>query len=99
MARPRGAAGIDIFPEADELDVEPVERIENIEEVLDRPGDPVGSPYQDDIEPAAACIRHHLAKSGPLGLRPGDSVGVFLHDLTAALGSHWRRSCICISGC
>jgi hypothetical protein len=35
------AAGIDILPEADVLDLEPVKLVEDIEEVFHRPGDPV----------------------------------------------------------
>ena len=35
------AAGVDVFPEADELDLETVELVENIEEVFHRPGDPI----------------------------------------------------------
>ena len=35
------SASIDIFPEADVLDVEPVQLVQNIEEVLHRPGDPI----------------------------------------------------------
>src|ERR1035437_9024752 len=35
------AAGIDILPEADVLDLETISLVEDIEEVLHRPGDPV----------------------------------------------------------
>src|SRR5664280_531324 len=35
------AAGIDVFPEADVLDADPIQLVEHIEEVLHRPGDPV----------------------------------------------------------
>src|ERR1700746_2315237 len=38
------SARVDLFAEADELDVEPVQLIENFEEVLDRPGDSIGCP-------------------------------------------------------
>ena len=34
-------AGVDIFPERNELDVEPVQFVEDIEEVLHRAGDPI----------------------------------------------------------
>jgi hypothetical protein len=34
-------ASVDIFPEADILDFQPIEFVQNIEEVLHRPGDPV----------------------------------------------------------
>jgi len=35
------ATGVDVFAEADVFDVEPVEFVQHIEEVFDRPGDPV----------------------------------------------------------
>src|ERR1700756_5169085 len=43
-------SGIELFAEADELDVEPVEFVEDLEEVLHRPGDSIGCPHQDNIE-------------------------------------------------
>ena len=74
------AAGIDIFPEDDVLDVEPVEFVEHIEEVLHRPGHPVRCPDQDNIELAAAGIGHHLIEARPAGLGAGDPVGVLVDD-------------------
>jgi hypothetical protein len=50
------AAGVEVLPEADELDLEMVELIEYLKEVADGPGDPVASPDQHDLEPAAAGI-------------------------------------------
>ena len=41
------AAGVDVFPEADVFDLQPAELIQNLEEVLDGPGDPVRSPDED----------------------------------------------------
>ena len=35
------AAGVDIFPERDVLDSDPIQLVQNIKEVLHRPGDPV----------------------------------------------------------
>src|SRR5665213_3364439 len=54
------SAGVDLFAEADELDVQPVQLVQDFEEVLNRPGDPVRSPDQDDIEATAAGIVHQL---------------------------------------
>ena len=82
------AAGIDLFTEADELDVEPVQLVQHIEEVLHRSCDSIRSPHQDNIELAAAGIPHQITESWPLGLGPGDSVRVFLDDLIATLCSH-----------
>jgi len=81
-------AGIDLLPEADELDVQSVQIIQNIEEVPSGACDPIACPDQDNIELAAASIPHHLIKSRPLGLCPGDPIGVLVHDLIATLGSH-----------
>src|ERR1035441_4676316 len=44
------SAGVDLFAEADELGVEPVQLVQHLEEVFSRPGDTVTSPDQDDIE-------------------------------------------------
>ena len=35
------AAGVDVFPEADVLDTDPIQLVEHIEEVFDRPCNPV----------------------------------------------------------
>ena len=88
MARPSGPPVSIVLAEADELDSDPIEFVEHLEEVPGRPSDAVARPDQDDIEPAAAGIRHHLVQTGPAGLRTADPVGVLLHDLIAALSSH-----------
>ena len=80
--------GIDLLLEADELDVEPVQFIEHLEEVFYRPRDPIRSPDQTDIEVVAACIPHHGIESRPASLRAADRVGVGLDDLIAALFGH-----------
>ena len=85
------AAGVDLLAEADELDVEPVQLIEHIEEVLHRPGDPIGGPDQDDVELAAAGIAHHVIETRPLGFGSADPVGVLLDDLIAALLGHLAK--------
>ena len=86
MSPAQRAGGVDVFPERDVLDVEPVELVEDIEEVLDRPGHPIRSPDQDNVEAAAAGIAHHLIETGPPGLRTADSVGVFVDDLDSRAG-------------
>jgi hypothetical protein len=77
----QGPAGVDLFAEVDELDVEPDQFVQRLEEVLHRPGDPVTSPDQDDVELAAAGIPHHRVQSRPAGFRSADYVGVLLDDL------------------
>ena len=51
---------VDVLPQADVFDVQSAQLIPNIEEVFNRPGDPVRSPYQDDVELVAAGIGNHL---------------------------------------
>ena len=82
------AAGIDLFSEADELDVQPVQLIEDFEEVFRGPGDPVAGPDQYDVEPTAASIAHQLIQTGAARLRAADPVFVLFDDLIAALAGH-----------
>ena len=81
-------AGIDLLAEADELDVEVVELVEDLEEVFHRSGDAIGSPDQDDIEAAAAGIVHQIAESRASRLGSGDVVDVLVDDLEATLAGH-----------
>ena len=46
-------AGVDVFSERNELDVEVAELVEHLDEVLDGAGQPVEGPHQDDVELAA----------------------------------------------
>ena len=82
------AAGVDISLEADLLDLKPAEFVQDFEEVLHRPGDPVRCPDQDNIEPAAAGISHHLIEAWPAGLGAADPVGVLADNFVAALAGH-----------
>jgi len=79
---------VDLFAEGDELDVEPVQFIQDFEEVLSGSGDPVASPDKDDVELAAAGITHHRVQSRPAGFRSADPVLVLVHDPIAALLGH-----------
>ena len=80
------AAGIDLLPERYELDIESVQLVQHFQEMPSRTGDPIAGPDQDDVEPAAAGVGHHLIESWPLGLHAADPVGVLLDDLIATLG-------------
>jgi len=84
----QGTSGVDLFAEADELDVEPVQFVEHLEEVFYRPRDPVRSPDQDDVELVAAGVPHHGIESRPASLRATDRVGVGFDDPIAALFGH-----------
>ena len=54
------SAGVDLLSEADELDVQPVQIVQDIEEVPSGACDAIARPDQDNIELAAASIPHHL---------------------------------------
>ena len=81
-------SGVDLLAEADELDVEPVQFIEHLQEVLHRPGDTIGSPDQDDIELTPAAVPHQRIESGPLGFGSADPVGILFDDLIPTLLGH-----------
>jgi len=68
--------------------MEPVELVQNLEEVTRLPGDSVRGPDQHDVEAAAAGVAHQVFESGPACLDAGDLVGKLGHDFVAALGSH-----------
>src|SRR4051812_25707843 len=59
-------AGVDLLAEADELDVQPVQIIQHVEEVTSGACDPIARPDQDNIELAATSVPHHLIESRPL---------------------------------
>jgi hypothetical protein len=50
--------------------------------------DAIARPDQDNIEPAAAGIGHHLIEPRPLGFRAADFVVVLGDDLIAPLSGH-----------
>ena len=84
-------ARVDALAEADELDAEPVELVQNFKEVPGRSGDTVTGPDQDHIEAAAAGFAHHLIETWPARLRAGDLVGKLRDDLIAALSGHLTK--------
>ena len=81
------AAGVDLFAEADELDVEPVQLVQDFEEVLNRPGDPVRSPHQDNVELTSTGIPHHGIELYRRAFAP-EILSVLLDDPIAALSGH-----------
>jgi hypothetical protein len=87
-ARPSGPGGVDLFAEADELSVQVAKLVQDLEEVLRGPGDPVTSPDQDDVEATAASIPHQAIQTGPARLRARDPVFVLFDDLISALLGH-----------
>jgi hypothetical protein len=83
---------VDVFPERDILDFQPAQFVQDIEEMLDRPGDPVRSSEEHDVEAAAAGVGHHLIQPWPARLRAADLVHILLHDFKAA-----RFTCAALS--
>ena len=64
------ATSVDIFSERDVLDPYSIHLIQNIEEVLHRPGDPVRCPDEHNIESAAAGIVIIWSRPGRLAFVP-----------------------------
>ena len=82
------AAGIDLFAEADEFDIEMIQLIQHLEEVFHRPGQPVRGPDQDHIEAAAAGVLHHFIETRASSFGTADLIGILCDDLIIALNSH-----------
>jgi hypothetical protein len=85
------SAGVDLLPEGDELDVQPVEFVQHFQEVTSRASDAITRPDQNHIEAAAASIGHHLIESWPSSLHATDSIGKLGDDLETALGSQLTK--------
>ena len=80
------AAGIELFAEADELDVEVVQLVQYFQEVTYRTRQTVTGPYHHDIELAAAGIGQQFIQGRAAGPGAAKSmVCVFVNDLQAAL--------------
>lgn len=50
------AAGVELLPLADELDMEVVEFVQHFNEVPDRTCQPIAAPHYDDIEASATSV-------------------------------------------
>jgi hypothetical protein len=88
IARPSGSAGVDVLPEADELDIEMVQLIEDLEEVPGRACDAIERPDENDIEAVLAGVVQEVVEPRPLRLGPADAVGVLANDFVTALSGH-----------
>jgi hypothetical protein len=78
-------AGVDVFPEADELDAEVIQFIQHFQEVADRTGQSVEGPDHDYVETAMVGIFHQLIKPGPPGPGTRDLIDVFFEDSETTL--------------
>ena len=82
------SAGVDVLPEADELDIEMVQLVEDLEEVARRTGDAIERPDQNGIETMLVGIVQQVVEPRPLRFSPADPVGVLANDLITTLRSH-----------
>jgi hypothetical protein len=67
-------ARVELFTEADELQVEVVQLIEYFQEVPDGACDTIARPHQDYIEAATTGIGHHLVETRAAGFGSRDLV-------------------------
>ena len=67
---PQRTAGIKILAEADELDVQPVELVQDFEEMPGGSRDAIAGPDQEYLETAAACIPKQIIETRPASLGP-----------------------------
>jgi hypothetical protein len=82
----QGAAGVEVLAEADELDVQPVQLVEYLQEVAHRAGQSVAGPDHDDVETSAAGLGHQLVKARPANAGAAKAViGVLGGDLVTPL--------------
>ncbi len=79
------AAGVELLAEADELDIEAVEFVEDFQEVAHGAGQPVAGPYEHDIELSAAGLGQHLIEARAARLGSADAVGIFVDHGEAPL--------------
>ena len=82
------SAGVEVLPEADVLDVQPVQLVQHFQEVRTDLASRSDAQTITTSNAAAASIGHELIEPGTLGLGAADLVGVFLDDLVAALLGH-----------
>jgi len=87
-ARPSGPSRIDLLSEADELDIQPVEFIQHLEEVFDRPAIRSDAHTRTTSNRLRRTIEHPLIQTRTSGLRTTDPVRVLLDDLISPLLGH-----------
>lgn len=63
---PRGGGRVDLFLEGDELDVVPLELLDESQEVDDVPRDAVDLREDDDVDEAGPDLRHEVGETRPL---------------------------------
>jgi hypothetical protein len=85
---PQRAASIQVFTEADELDVEVVELVQHFEEVADGSGNPIRSPDQHNLETTAARIPKQVIEARAPSFGSGDPIGILANDLKTSLLGH-----------
>ncbi len=81
-----------LFAERDELDIQVIERVQDLEEMPGGAGDAIAGLHKNDIEAAAAGVPHRFIEPRPACLGAGYPVAVFVHDLEAALDGHLAQA-------
>ena len=81
-------AGIDIFPERNELDVAVLQIVDHFQKVPHTAGETIESPDHNHVELSTAGIVHHLIEPRALGFRSRDPIGVLVNDGEATLLGH-----------
>jgi hypothetical protein len=76
------AAGVELFPEADELDVEMIQFIQHLQEVADAAGQSIASPHQHNIELTAAGVGQQFIQTRAARFGAADPIFILLDDLS-----------------
>ena len=81
-------AGVEVLPEAEELNVQMVEFVQHFQKVPGAASQPIAGPDQHTVEAATAGVGQHLVQTRAACPGPSNAVGVALHNLIAALLGH-----------
>ena len=81
-------AGVEILPEAEELNVQMVEFVQHFQKMPGAASQPIAGPDQHTVEAATAGVGQHLVKTRAACPGPSNAVGVALDNLIAALLGH-----------
>jgi hypothetical protein len=76
---------VDIFADADELDLEVVQLVEHFQEMADISSDAVKRRNDHNVKSVSPSIRQQLIESTSFGLRAGNCVGILTHNFKSAL--------------
>ena len=78
---PQRPAGIDVFAEADELDVQVVQIVQRLQQMAYGSRHAIEGPDHNHIKLAAAGVGHHLVQPRASSFCSANCVGILLHNL------------------